>query len=214
MNSTNFLLADFNVHTQIWRSLGLKSRVQKRKEQNTTENRAARAYPWPASSVGSRVNSKHSTHPTCRRTAHQALAWGGQSWGGANSNKNHRETAIFNLPSFSAFARAVFFGEIRRGCLPSFKFLEHTDSPHHQRSVWVVPELNPRWEHQIPIIFLSLPLFKKGQFRHKQAGHRNWPPRDEIPPARSGFELPASPRSSSYNGLWVVAPASEHALRS
>jgi len=83
---------------KFWRSLGLKSRVQKRKEQNTTENRAARAYPWPASSVGSRVNSKHSTHPTCRRIAQEALAWGGQSWGGANSNKNHRETAIFNLP--------------------------------------------------------------------------------------------------------------------
>ena len=116
---------------KFWRSLGLKSRVQKRKEQNTTENRAARAYPWPASSVDSRVNSKHSTHPTCRRTAHQALAWGGQSWGGANSNKNHRETVIFNLPSFSAFARAVFSGEIGRGCMPSFKFLEHTASPHH-----------------------------------------------------------------------------------
>ena len=54
---------------------------------------------------------------------------------GLNSNKNHRETVIFNVPSFSPFARAVFSGEIRRGCLPSFKFLEHTDSPHHQRSV-------------------------------------------------------------------------------
>ena len=50
---------------------------------------------------------------------------------GRNSNKNHRETVIFNLPSFSAFARAVFSGEIGRGCMPSFKFLENTASPHH-----------------------------------------------------------------------------------
>ena len=128
MKYSNFLLADFKVHTRILEIFGPEVTGSNKQNKDRKQGSSSLSMAGIVSRFPCKFKALHASYMQEDSTTSNSMRW---PILGRNSNKNHRETVIFNVPSLSPFARAVFSGEIRRGCLPSFKFVEHTASPHH-----------------------------------------------------------------------------------